>query len=139
MGTHTSKLISTSQWRQMFFITSEKGTKRSREGVEMFSTCPQAQSIPIRQVMVRRASSWFSHPGFTSTGLYIIRTPWLKFSQSPSAGMPERCSLYLFKLVPRILLLQMGREKPESRGSLPSLGFCLPRKRVIQRRGKHVQ
>ena len=35
-------------------------TKRSREGFEKFSLCWPAQSIPIRQVMVRCASSHFT-------------------------------------------------------------------------------
>ena len=68
-------------------------TKRSRHGVVKFSTCRRAQSIPIRQVMVRCASSWFSHSG-----------PWLKAIKSPGAGMPEGQSLCLVKLIPRILI-----------------------------------
>ena len=40
----------------------ENRAKRSREGVEEFSMCRRAQCIPIRQVMVRRASAWLSHP-----------------------------------------------------------------------------
>ena len=59
-GTHVSKPISTSHWRQRFFYKEGEGnrTKRSREGVAKFSMCRQAQSIPVRQVMVRCASSW---------------------------------------------------------------------------------
>ena len=65
--------------------------------------------MPITQVMARcasswRASSWFSHPGFTSSWLHIILAPWMKVSKSPGARMPKGRSLYLLKLVPRILI-----------------------------------
>ena len=67
------------------FIRMERGsrTKRSREGAKKFSLCRQAQSIPIRQVMVRYASSWCGHPGSTLT-----------VSKSPGTGMLEGRSLY---------------------------------------------
>ena len=44
--------------------------QRLREGDEKFSTCRLAQSILIKQMMVRCASSWFSHSGFTSSQLH---------------------------------------------------------------------
>ena len=71
----------------------ENRTKRSREGAKKFSLCRQAQSIPIRQVMVRYASSWCGHPGST-----------LMVSKSPGTRIPEGQRLYLLKLVPRILI-----------------------------------
>ena len=74
-------------------------TKRSREGVEKFSMCRQAQSILIRQVMVWWASSCFSHPGFTSSQLHTILAPWLKVSKSPQGGMPQGRSLYFSKFL----------------------------------------
>ena len=43
-------------------------------------------------------------PGFTSSGLYIILSPWSKVSKSPGAQMPEGRRMYLLKLVPRILI-----------------------------------
>ena len=55
-------------------------TKRSREGIGKFFLCRQAQSIPIRQVVVRCASSW----------LHAILAPRLKVSKSPGAGMTRR-------------------------------------------------
>ena len=51
-------------------------TQRSGEGgcVAKFSTCRQAQSIPIRQVIVQCASSWFSHPGSTGESQQISQS-----------------------------------------------------------------
>ena len=84
------------------FYKEGKGnrTKRSKKGVAKFSTCRQAQSIPIRQVMVCCVSSWFSHPGFKSFWLHVNLAPRLKVSKSPRAGMLEGQDLYLLKLVP---------------------------------------
>ena len=58
----------------------------------------------VRTDKVRCASSWISHPRFTSSQLPVILDPWLKVNKSPRAGMPEGQGLYLFKLVPRILI-----------------------------------
>ena len=96
---HLKSHLLTSVVAEVFYKEGEGNrTKRSREGVAKFSACRRAQCIPIRQVMVRGASSWFSHPGCTSSWLQ-----WLKVSKSPGAGMPEGQGLYLLKLVPRIL------------------------------------
>ena len=104
-GSHFLKPISTSQWRQRFFERGKGNrTKRSRKGVEKFFPCRQAQYVPIRQVRIWCASSWFSHPGSTSPQLHAILGPWLKVSKPLRAGMPERQSLYLLKLVPTILI-----------------------------------
>ena len=78
-------------------------TNSSRGVVKKFFTW-RAQSIPIRQVMVHCASPWFSHPGLTWSWLYINLAGWLKVNTSLWAGMPEGQSLYLLKLVPRILI-----------------------------------
>ena len=78
------------------------GDKKMKGGVEKFSERRRARSIPIRQVMVWRTSSWLSHSGFPSSQLHIILAPRVKASKSPRAGMPEGQSLYLLKLVPRI-------------------------------------
>ena len=54
------------------FIGREKGREqRSGKWVDESSTCRQAQSILIRQVMVRCASSQFSHPGSMAEGQQI--------------------------------------------------------------------
>ena len=66
--------------------------------------CRLARSILTRQVMVRCAASWFSHPGFTSSWLHITLAPCLKASKSPGTGMPEGRGLYLLKLVSRVLI-----------------------------------
>ena len=94
------------------FIRRERGnrTRTSREGVETFSACRLAQSILIRQVMVQCASSWFSHPGFHS-----------KVSKSLRGGMAEDQSLYLSKLVPRILIQRCCLS---SSYMLVTVGFC---------------
>ena len=81
-------------------------TKRSREGIEKFSTCRLVQSFPIRQVMVWCASSWFCHSGFTSCQLHVFPAPQSKVMKSPGSGIPEGWSLYLLKLVPRSLIIQ---------------------------------
>ena len=89
------------------FIRRERGTEQiyqGRRGVEKFSTCRWAQSIPIRLVMVRCAASWFSRPGFLSSQLHVILDPWLKVSKFPRAHILKDWSLYLLKLVPRILI-----------------------------------
>ena len=69
-----------------------------------FSKWKWAQSIPIRQVMVLCASSWFSHPGLRSSQLHITLAPRMKVSKSPGTGMLKGGGLYLLKLVPRILI-----------------------------------
>ena len=74
------------------FIRMERGsrTKRSRGGCWKFSSCGPAQSTPIRtSKLVKQlyASSWF----------YSWRS-------APRAGMTEGWSVYLLKLVPRILI-----------------------------------
>ena len=79
-------------------------TKRSRKGVEKFSTCRRAQSTLIRQVMAWWASSWLGHPGLTSSWLYVTLAPRMKVSKSSGAGMAEGQSLYLLKLIARILI-----------------------------------
>ena len=84
--------------------------KRSREGIEKFSTCRWTQSIPIRQVTAPCVSSWFSsHHGFMSFRLHVILAPWMKVSKSPRSRILEGQSLYLCKLVPRILMLLIYR------------------------------
>ena len=40
----------------------------------------------------------------TSSSLHVILAPRLQVSKSPGAGVPEGQSLYLFKLVPKILI-----------------------------------
>ena len=87
MGTHVTKPTSISHWRQNFYKEGEGSrTKRSRKGVEKFSTCRPAQSTPIRPVMVRCAASWFSRPGFMSSHLHVILDPWLKASKPLRMG-----------------------------------------------------
>ena len=79
------------------FIRRERGTEqRDQGGVAKFCTHSRAQSIPIRQVLVQCASSWFSHPGFLSSWLYVILAPRLKVSKSPGDGLPKDWSLYPF-------------------------------------------
>ena len=73
------------------FTRRERGTEqRWSKGVAKFSTHRQARSIATRPVLVRCASSWFSHPRFMVEGQQI------SFDH-------EGWSLYLLKLVPGIL------------------------------------
>ena len=73
-------------------------------GAWKFSRRRRAQSISIRQVVVWCAPSWFSRPGFMSSWLHVILAPQLKASKFPRTGLPESGSLYLLKLVPRLLV-----------------------------------
>ena len=54
--------------------------------------------------MVHCTSSWFSHPGFTTSQLHVILDPRLKVSKFPGAEVLEGQGLNLSKLVPWILI-----------------------------------
>ena len=58
-----------------FYKNGERNrTKRSREWTGKFFTCRLAQSIPIRQVMVRCTLSWLRPPDSMDEGQQISRS-----------------------------------------------------------------
>ena len=80
------------------FIRREKGNKtKIKVGIEKFSTCKWTQSIPVNDGPVCFFLAY-------SSCLHIILAPGSKVSTSPRARMPKGQSLYVLKLVPRILI-----------------------------------
>ena len=89
------------------FLRRERGTEQGDQGGGLLksSLCADGHS-PFNQASKGLVCVILDtrHPGYMSPWIHVTLAPQLKASESPRTGMPEGQSLYLLKLVPRILI-----------------------------------